>query len=156
MVAEYDAAAAGEKGAVLRREGLYSSHVTEWRRARDAGILAGPARPRGRPAADPRDAQIARLQKEKAKLEQELAKARFVVDVQANCRRRRSACRSASIVCRSARRGAAFGQPVSRTASRNPPCEPSPQRALRKSRSGFVPGPHAAPSGQGEGITDPR
>ncbi|HEX3308643.1 MAG TPA: IS3 family transposase [Streptosporangiaceae bacterium] len=83
VVAEYDAAPAGEKGAVLRREGLYSSHVTEWRRARDTGALAGPARPRGRPAADPRDAQIARLQKEKAKLEQELAKARFVVDVQA-------------------------------------------------------------------------
>ena len=37
----------------------------------------------GRPAADPRDAQIARLTKEKAKLEQELAKARFVVEVQA-------------------------------------------------------------------------
>ncbi len=36
----------------------------------------------GRPAADPRDAQIARLRKEKAKLEQELAKARFVADVQ--------------------------------------------------------------------------
>jgi hypothetical protein len=57
--------------------------VIEWRRARDAGALAGPARQRGRPAADPRDAQIARLQKEKAKLEQELAKARFVVEVQA-------------------------------------------------------------------------
>ena len=56
--------------------------ITEWRRARDAGALAGPARPPGRPAADPRDAQIARLQKEKAKLEQELAKARFVADVQ--------------------------------------------------------------------------
>jgi transposase len=83
VVAEYDAAAAGEKGAVLRREGLYSSHVIEWRRARDAGVLAGQGRPRGRPAADPRDAQIARLRKEKAKLEQELAKARFVVDVQA-------------------------------------------------------------------------
>ena len=83
VVAEYDAAPTGEKGAVLRREGLYSSHVIEWRRARDAGVLAGPARPRGRPAADPRDAQIARLTKEKAKLEQELAKARFVVDVQA-------------------------------------------------------------------------
>src|SRR5437763_410526 len=83
VVAEYDAAATGEKGAVLRREGLYSSHVIEWRRARDAGTLAGPARPRGRPAADPRDAQIARLQKEKAKLEQELAKARFVGDGQA-------------------------------------------------------------------------
>jgi transposase len=80
VVAACDAAPAGEKGAVLRREGLYSSHVTEWRRARDAGTLA---RPRGRPAADPRDAQIARLQKQKAKLEQELAKARFVVDVQA-------------------------------------------------------------------------
>jgi transposase len=83
VVAEYDAAPSGEKGAVLRREGLYSSHVVEWRRARDAGALAGAPRPRGRPAADPRDAQIARLQKEKARLEQELAKARFVVDVQA-------------------------------------------------------------------------
>jgi transposase len=83
VVAEYDAAAPGEKGAVLRREGLYSSHVTEWRRARDSGVLAGQGRPRGRPPADPRDAQIARLQKEKARLEQELAKARFVVDVQA-------------------------------------------------------------------------
>jgi transposase len=83
VVAEYDAAPSGEKGAVLRREGLYSSHVIEWRRARDAGALAGAPRPRGRPAADPRDAQIARLTKEKARLEQELAKARFVVDVQA-------------------------------------------------------------------------
>jgi transposase len=83
VVTEYDAAPASEKGAVLRREGLYSSHVIEWRRARDSGALAGPARPRGRPAADPRDVQIARLQKEKARLEQELAKARFVVDVQA-------------------------------------------------------------------------
>ena len=82
VVAEYDAAPSGEKGAVLRREGLYSSHVIEWRRARDAGALAGPPRRRGRPAADPRDAQIARLTKEKAKLEQELAKARFVADVQ--------------------------------------------------------------------------
>ena len=82
VLAAYDAAGPGEKGAILRREGLYSSHIVDWRRSRDAGALSGPARPRGRPAADPRDAQIARLQKEKAKLEQELAKARFVVDVQ--------------------------------------------------------------------------
>src|SRR5579863_2518381 len=82
VLAAYEAAASGEKGAVLRREGLYSSLITEWRRARDAGALPAPARPPGRPAADPRDAQIARLQKEKAKLEQELAKARFVADVQ--------------------------------------------------------------------------
>jgi transposase len=83
VVAAYDAAPDGQKGAVLRREGLYSSHIVEWRRARDSGALAGLDRARGRPAADPRDAQIARLNKEKAQLEQELAKARFVVDVQA-------------------------------------------------------------------------
>jgi transposase len=82
VLAAYEAAAPGEKGAILRREGLYSSLITEWRRARDAAAPAAPARPPGRPAADPRDAQIARLQKEKAKLEQELAKARFVADVQ--------------------------------------------------------------------------
>ena len=79
VLAAYEAAAPGEKGAILRREGLYSSLITEWRRARDAGT---PAPAPGRPAADPRDAQIARLQKEKAKLEQELAKARFAADVQ--------------------------------------------------------------------------
>src|ERR1700733_5837861 len=82
VLAAYEAAPDGEKGAILRREGLYSSLITEWRRARDAGALAGLKQPAGRPAADPRDAQIARLQKEKAKLEQELAKARFVADVQ--------------------------------------------------------------------------
>jgi transposase-like protein len=82
VLAAYEAAADGEKGAILRREGLYSSLISEWRRARDAGALAGLKRPSGRPAADPRDAEIARLHKEKAKLEQELATARFVVDVQ--------------------------------------------------------------------------
>ena len=54
VVAKHDAAPAGEKGAVLRREGLYSSHVIEWRRARDAGALAGPASAsRPRPASPP-------------------------------------------------------------------------------------------------------
>src|SRR6266540_671538 len=83
ILAAYDAGEPGEKGAILRREGLYSSHIVEWRRAREAGALAGLARPRGRKRPDPRDAQIARLQKEKTRLEQELARARFVVDVQA-------------------------------------------------------------------------
>ena len=82
VLAAYDAAGPGEKGAILRREGLYSSHIVDWRRTRDAGTLSGPARRRGRPAPDQRDAQITRLRKEKAQLEQELAKARFVVDVQ--------------------------------------------------------------------------
>jgi transposase len=83
VLAAYDAAGQGEKGAILRREGLYSSHIVDWRRARDGGALTGLAgRPRGRPAADPRDAQITRLQKENQQLGQELAKARFVVEVQ--------------------------------------------------------------------------
>src|SRR5437667_7681222 len=60
VLAAYDAAGPGEKGAILRREGLYSSHIVDWRRARDTGALAGLARPRGRPAPDPRDVQIAR------------------------------------------------------------------------------------------------
>jgi transposase len=83
ILAAYDAAPEGEKGALLPREGLYSSHIVEWRRARDAGALAGLVPPRGRPARDARDDRIARLEQEKRQLEQELAKARFVVEVQA-------------------------------------------------------------------------
>lgn len=83
ILAEYDAAPEGAKGALLRREGLYSSHIVEWRKARDAGALAGLAVPRGRKRRDPQAEKIARLEAEKHQLEQELAKARFVVDVQA-------------------------------------------------------------------------
>jgi transposase len=79
----YDAAPDGEKGAILRREGLYSSHLVDWRRSRDAGALAGLTQPRGRPGRDPHQEQITRLERENRRLEQELAKARFVVDVQA-------------------------------------------------------------------------
>lgn len=82
IVAEYDAAPDGEKGAVLRREGLYSSHVIEWRRARDAGALQGLKGSRGRRRRDPQAARIAALEADKQRLEQELAKARFVVEVQ--------------------------------------------------------------------------
>jgi transposase-like protein len=83
ILAAYDAAEPGGKGAILRREGLYSSHIVEWRRARDAGALAALAAPRGRKRPDPRDTRIAALRREKQRLEQELAKARFVMDVQA-------------------------------------------------------------------------
>lgn len=83
VLAEYDAAPDGEKGAVLRREGLYSSHLVEWRRARDAGALAGLKAPRGRKLRDKRDEQIAVLEAEKKRLEQELARARFVMETQA-------------------------------------------------------------------------
>jgi len=83
ILAAYDAAPDGEKGALLRREGLYSSHIVAWRRARDAGALAGLAVARGRKRRDPKADRIARLEQEKRQLEQELAKTRFVVDVQA-------------------------------------------------------------------------
>jgi transposase-like protein len=82
IVAEYDAAPEGAKGAVLRREGLYSSHVVEWRKARDAGALQGLKATRGRRRRDPQAEKITRLEAEKKQLEQELARARFVVDVQ--------------------------------------------------------------------------
>jgi transposase-like protein len=83
MLEAYDAAPAGEKGAVLRREGLYSSHIVEWRRARDVGALAGLTQPRGRPKRDRQQDRITHLEADKRRLEQELAKANFVVDVQA-------------------------------------------------------------------------
>lgn len=82
VLAEYDQLPPGEKGALLRREGLYSSHIVEWRRARDRGALAGLSAPRGRPPVDPRDRQIAKLEADKAKLEAELARTRRVVEVQ--------------------------------------------------------------------------
>ena len=83
ILAACDAAPDGEKGALLRCEGLYSSHIVDWRRARDAGALAGLAASRGRKPRDNRDERIAALQADKQRLEQELARARFVVDVQA-------------------------------------------------------------------------
>jgi len=83
VLAAYDAAPDGEKGALLRRGGLYSSHIDYWRRAREAGALAGLSAPRGRKRRDPQAERIAALEAVKRQLEQELAKARFVVDVQA-------------------------------------------------------------------------
>src|SRR5690625_1319218 len=83
VLAAYDAAPDGEKGAVLRREGLYSSQIAEWRKARDVGALAGLAAPRGRKRRDPQAGRLARLEAEKLRLEKELATTRAVVDVQA-------------------------------------------------------------------------
>jgi transposase len=74
----------GEIGALLRREGLYSSLLTEWRRQRERGALAALERPRGRPKADPREAQIAALRRRAERAEAELEKARRVIEVQGN------------------------------------------------------------------------
>ena len=82
MLAEYEAAEPGRRGEVLRREGLYSSHLVEWRRARDAGALAGLAATRGRPPADPVERDNALLRERNAKLEADLDTARRVIEVQ--------------------------------------------------------------------------
>ena len=85
IVGEADACSRpGEVGALLRREGLYSSLLTEWRRQRERGSLAALDRPRGRPKADPREAQIAALQRRLERAERELEKARRVIEVQGN------------------------------------------------------------------------
>jgi transposase len=81
IVAEYDQAPDGEKGAILRREGLYSSHVIEWRRARDAGALAG-LRPADRPPKRTAEqAEIDRLRVRAERAEAELARTKAALEV---------------------------------------------------------------------------
>jgi transposase len=74
----------GEVGVLLRREGLYSSHLVTWRKQRDAGSIKALSRPRGRKPTDQRDAQIAVLQRRAERAEAELEKARKVIEVQGN------------------------------------------------------------------------
>ena len=81
-LAEYEAACqSGQGGAYLRREGLYSSLITEWRRLRDAGMLAGkqPGTKLGRPSAQ--QAEIARLRRELARAEAKLATTQTALDI---------------------------------------------------------------------------
>jgi len=74
----------GQIGELLRREGLYSSLLTEWRRARDAGSLGALERPRGPKPANPMEGEVARLRRRAERAEGELAKARRVIEVQGN------------------------------------------------------------------------
>ena len=75
---------AGEIGALLRREGLYTSHLSVWREQRRAGALAGlVARPRGRKAKQhPREQRLAQVERENARLREELRQAHVIIDVQ--------------------------------------------------------------------------
>jgi len=80
IVAEADACTQpGEIGALLRREGLYSSHLTNWRREIAAGTLG--EKSRGRPA-EPLRAENARLLQENERLRRELEKAQIILDAQ--------------------------------------------------------------------------
>jgi transposase-like protein len=82
IVAEYDALAEpGAKGALLRREGLYSSHVVEWRRAREAGALAALGEQPRAGRRSPQQAEIERLRARAERAEAELAKTKAALDV---------------------------------------------------------------------------
>jgi transposase len=85
ILAEADACTRpGEVGELLRREGLYTSHLTYWRKQRKDGALRELGQPRGRKPADKRDAQIAALTRRAERAEAELAKMKRVVEIQGN------------------------------------------------------------------------
>jgi len=81
LVAYDEACRDGQGGAYLRREGLYSSQVTEWRKLRDAGVLDGKAAgvKVGRLSAE--QAEIARLRAQLGKAERRLARTEVALDI---------------------------------------------------------------------------
>ena len=84
ILAEADTALPGAIGALLRREGLYSSHLVTWRRERQAGILKGltPHRRGPKSKRSPQEDEIQKLRRENQRLTEELRKAEIVIDVQ--------------------------------------------------------------------------
>jgi transposase-like protein len=74
----------GEIGELLRREGLYTSHLTYWRKQRKDGALRELGKTRGRKPTDKRDAQLAAVTRRAERAESELAKARRVIEIQGN------------------------------------------------------------------------
>ena len=90
ILAEYDAAEPGTQGVILRREGLYSSHVVEWRRARDAGALTGSGGARsgdrrgaksGRAADREVEREVERLRARAERAEAELSRAKAALEI---------------------------------------------------------------------------
>jgi transposase len=86
ILAEYDAAPPGQKGAIVRREGLYSSSIDKWRRQRDKDAAAA-VKPAAEPAGRARDrdrpskAEVARLERENARLAGKLASTEAALDI---------------------------------------------------------------------------
>ena len=73
----------GQTGALLRREGLYSSHLTTWRRQREQGVLEGLSpKKRGRKGKDELEKEVNRLRREKERLQARLEQAEMIIDVQ--------------------------------------------------------------------------
>jgi transposase-like protein len=85
ILREADTCGPGEVGALLRREGLYSSHLTRWRKQREGGVLdALITRKRGRRADSetPLRKQMAKLERENERLRKRLRQAETIIDVQ--------------------------------------------------------------------------
>jgi transposase len=85
ILAEYERLPRGEQGALLRREGLYSSHVDSWRKQRDAGVeQALMPKKRGRKTAphNPLSQENAELRRKLARTEAALRKAQLIIDFQ--------------------------------------------------------------------------
>jgi transposase len=82
ILAEYDALPPGstERGALLRREGLYTSHIAEWRKARDAGARGGLA-PKLKPRRSPEQVELERLRRKTERLEAELERTETALEI---------------------------------------------------------------------------
>lgn len=76
----------GEKGALsalLRREGIYSSHLSDWRKQRDKGTLSAFSKKRGvKPKYSPQDREVERLKAENRRLENRLRQASLIIEAQ--------------------------------------------------------------------------
>jgi len=84
ILAEVEAAAGtGSIGEILRREGIYSSTLTNWRKERDAAVNDAFSRKRGpEPKRNPLAGEIEKLRRRNQRLEEELRKAELIIDVQ--------------------------------------------------------------------------
>ena len=84
ILAEVDAAAGtGQIGAILRREGIYSSTLTGWRRERDAAVHSAFSQKRGpEPKQNPLATENEKLRRQNQRLTEELRKAEIIIDVQ--------------------------------------------------------------------------
>lgn len=82
ILAEYESLDRAGKGALLRREGLYTSLISAWREQRDQGALQALGKPAGRAPADLTERENARLRRENERLAAQLDKARTVIEVQ--------------------------------------------------------------------------
>jgi transposase-like protein len=82
ILQEAEQCASGERGALLRREGLYSSHLSKWRRQREAGQMNGLAPRQRGPKPDPQAAELTQLRRENERLKRKLEQAEVIIDAQ--------------------------------------------------------------------------